>query len=165
MGLRLSRQNKTELRSYGGGNEDVYLSQKSMDTQHSLRAPNLSRYCWPTSDEELQFLTVVWVSLCQSGSFLLVWCKQSFVCVLSLFSQSVSSYVSSGGSIVGLMVTSSRAYAHTSLLHQSPACCSGGVLTCYLHRRHAGQVCSVSVGSLGAQGLLSPLGISQWYGA
>ena len=69
-------------------------------------------------------------NLCQSllGSLLLSpgsWCTQGFVCA---FQESVSqSWVSSGGSMVGLMATSSkRAYAlyslyhnHVSMLHYS----------------------------------------------
>ena len=70
-------------------------------------------HCWPAPPPETPGHS--WASLGQSllGSLLLSpgsWCIQGFVCALQ---ESVSqSYVSSGGSMVGLMATSSkRAYA------------------------------------------------------
>ena len=101
----------------------------------------------------------VWVSLLWGHcSFLLGHGANSFVCVLQ---ESVSpvlcrSCVSSGGSMVGLMVTSSeRAYAiHKSAAPRVPAHMAGQYWPIPPQETLKGRSGSVSVGSLGAHKVL-----------
>ena len=95
------------------------------------------------------------------GSLLLspgYWCTQSFVCALQ---ESISnSCVSSGSSMVGLMVTSSkRAYAYLSLLDPEPLSLQPSTADLYLHRRCLNTVLSQSLWGLWVlvqQGLFEP---------
>ena len=71
------------------------------------------------------------------GSLLLSpgsWCSQAFVCAIQ---EAVSlSCVSSGGSVVGLMATSSkRAMPHPGLLHPEPLPLGHSTADWYLHKR------------------------------
>ena len=86
-----------------------------------------------------------WASLGQSlvGSLLLSpgsWCKQSSVCALQ---QSISqSCVSSGSSMVGLMVTSSKtSYARPKSAGPEPLSLLQSTADPYLHRRCSTQFC------------------------
>ena len=101
--------------NYSGGNEDNEDLLPNVPCMHcSLSAPDpVPGHCRPTPPLETPGHS--WVSLVQFlvGSLLLSpgsWCIQSFVCALQeFFSQPC---VSSGGSMLGLMATSSkRAYA------------------------------------------------------
>ena len=98
--------------NYGRSNEDNGYSLCACTAGLSAQEP-AAGHCRPPPPPETSGHS--WASLGQSllGSLLLSpgsWCTQSFVCALE---ESVSqSYLSSGGSMVGLMVTSSkRAYA------------------------------------------------------
>ena len=96
-----------------------------------------ARLWWrPLGTHRQVLVSLLWGSLLLSpGS----WCTQGFVCVLQ---ESVSPvlckyYVSSGGSIVGLMVTSSKS-PHAipkSAAPRAPAICKANTDP-YLHRRH-----------------------------
>ena len=105
----------------------------------------------------------VWVSLLGNCSFLLGpgVNKVLFVPSKSLFPQSC---VSSGNSVVGLMVTSSkRAYATPRLPHPEALPLRQATAELYLRRRHSSTVLAISVGSLGPGAHkvgLSPLSIS-----
>ena len=112
-----------------------------------------------------------WVSLGQSavGPLLLSpgsWCTQGSVCAPQ---ESVSqSCVSSGGSMVGLMATSSkRAYVIPRSAAPEPLPLEQSTADLHRHRRCSNTVVSVSVGSLGPGAhkvCLSPLSISGGYG-
>jgi len=93
-----------------------------------------------------------WASLDQSlvGSLILSpgsWCTQGFVCALQ---ESVSqSCVSSGNSVVGLLVTSSkRAYATPRSTAPRAPPLQQSTADLYLHRRHSNTVLSQSLWGL-----------------
>ena len=126
---------------------------------------------WPTPPPGT--LGYSWASLSQSlaGSLLLSsgsWCTQGFVCA---FQEYVSqSYVSSGGSMVGLMATSSkRAYAiPRSTAPRAPAPAPAHCIPIPPQETLKYSSVSVSVRSLGPgvhKVCLSPLSISGTYGA
>ena len=97
----------------------------------------------------LDTLSQVWVSLLWDHfSFLLGLGAHKFVFVpsKSLFPQS---HVSSGGSIVGLMVISSkRAYAIPRSLHPEPLPLRQATADLYLHRRHSNTILAQSLWGL-----------------
>ena len=148
--------------NYSPGNEDNgNVLQKTHACTDALNAPDLQQattdpcLCRRLLDTHRQ----VWVSLFWGhGSFLLGpgEHKVLFVPSKSLFLQS---RVSSGGSMVGLMATSSkRAYAiPRSAAPRAPAPATGTVDP-YLHRRHSQfwlSLCGV-FGSWCTQGLFEP---------
>ena len=151
--------------NYGEGNEDNGdLLQKVPCTHCYTQCPQpCSRpllTCTFTGDTQ----TLFWLSLCGvSGS----WCTQDSVCALQgLFSQSC---VSSGGSMVGLMATSSkRAYAiPRSAEPRAPAPLAGHCWFILPQETLIHSSGSVSVGCLGLgvhRVCLSPLSVSGAYG-
>ena len=105
---------------------------------------------WPTPPPGT--LGHSWASLSQplAGSLLLSsgsWCTQGFVCA---FQEYVSqSYVSSGGSMVGLMATSSkRLMPYPGLLHPETLPLQQYTANPYLHRRRSNTVLSQSLWGL-----------------
>ena len=131
-----------------------------------LSAPNpAAGHCWPTPlPERPGHSGQIWVSpMWGHCSFLLGpgAHKVLFVPSKSLFPQSCES---SGGSMGGLMVTSSeRAYAIASWLHPELLSLWQSIADAYLHRKHSNTVLGVTVGSLGAGAhkvCLSPLSVS-----
>ena len=104
------------------------------------------------------------------GSLLLSpgsWCIQGSVCALQ---EPVSqSHVSSGGSMVKIMVMSSkRGLCHTPVCcTRSPCPCSSPLLTCTSTEDAQTQFCLSLLGSLSPGGhkiCLSPLSVSDWNG-
>ena len=116
--------------NYGGGNEDNGTSfNRSHACTAALSAPNpAAGHCPGTPLPETPGHSQASLSQSVVGSLLLSpgsWCAQGFVCALQ---ESVSqSCVSSGSSMVGLMMTSSkRAHAtHRSAAPRAPAPLAG----------------------------------------
>ena len=80
----------------------------------------------------------------------------------SLFPQS---YVSFGGSMVGLMVTSSKSIIpYPGLLHPEPLPLQQSTADPYLFRRHSNTVLPESLGPSAHKVCLNPLSISGRYG-
>ena len=163
MGLPDSSDGKASACSLGdlGSIPGLERSQRSYACTATLSAPNpAAGHHWPMSPLETPGL--LWASLNQSllGSLLLSpgsWYAQGSVCA---HQKSVSQFcISSGGSMVGLMVTSSkRAYA-ILWLHPEALPLQQSTADPYFHRRHSDTVLFQSLwvsGSWGAQGLLEP---------
>ena len=148
--------------NYGGGNEDNGdLLQKVPWTHCYTQGPQPCSRPRPThASPETPGHSRASLGQSLVGSRLLSpgsWCAQSFVMhSKSLFPRSC---VSSGGSLVGLMVTSKEGSSSPGLLTQSPCPCGGPLLT----HTSAGDtqtqfwlsLCGVS-GSWCAQGLFEP---------